>query len=74
MIYIFISILIIYILTIGLLIYGFDKIEIIKIKDLQPKTNFSIIVPFRNEENEFLNLLNSISGLNYPKNIFEIVM
>ncbi len=74
MIYIFISILIIYILTIGLLIYGFDKIEIIKIKDLQPKTNFSIIVPFRNEENEFLNLLNSISGLNYPKNIFEIVV
>ena len=74
MIYFFTVILIIYLLTISLLIYGFDKIEITTIKDLQPKTNFSIIVPFRNEKNDFLNLLNSISNLNYPKYLFEIVV
>ena len=56
------------------MIYGFDKIETISDDYLQPKTSFSIIVPFRNEENDFLELLNSISSLNYPKNLFEIVV
>jgi cellulose synthase/poly-beta-1,6-N-acetylglucosamine synthase-like glycosyltransferase len=72
MIYFFTVILFVYLLTISLLIYGFDKIEITATKDLEPKTNFSIIVPFRNEEKDFLNLLNSISELNYPKNLFDI--
>ena len=74
MIYFFIIILFVYISTISLLIYGFDKVEIITTKYNQPKTNFSIIVPFRNEEKDFLNLLNSISKLNYPKNLFEILV
>jgi glycosyltransferase involved in cell wall biosynthesis len=74
MIYIFIVILFVYISTISLLIYGFDKIKTITTKDLQPKTNFSIIVPFRNEEKDFLNLLNSVTNLNYPKNLFEIIV
>jgi cellulose synthase/poly-beta-1,6-N-acetylglucosamine synthase-like glycosyltransferase len=74
MIYVFIVILFVYISTISLLIYGFDKIEVNTTKDLKSKNNFSIIVPFRNEENDFLNLLNSISKLNYPKNLFEILV
>ncbi len=74
MIYVFIFILLIYVLTISLLIYGFDKIETASNNYSEPKTKFSIIVPFRNEENDFLNLLNSISNLNYPKNLFEIVV
>ncbi len=57
-----------------MLIYGFDKIETISDDYLQPKTSFSIIVPFRNEENDFLELLNSISSLNYPNILFEIVV
>lgn len=57
-----------------MLIYGFDKIETISDDYLQPMTSFSIIVPFRNEENDFLDLLNSISSLNYPNILFEIVV
>lgn len=62
-----------YILFIGLLIYGFNKIKLHKTNSLQPKTSFSIIVPFRNEERNILNLLDSISKLNYPKNLFELI-
>lgn len=34
---------------------------------------FSIIVPFRNEENNLLKLLNSFNQLKYPKDKFEII-
>ena len=61
-------------MTISLLIFGFDKIQTTTTKDFQPQTNFSIIVPFRNEEKDLLNLLNSISNLNYSNNLFEIVV
>ena len=74
MIYFFIFILIIYLSTIGLLIYGFDKVKFTSNNYLEPITKFSIIIPFRNEEKDFLNLLNSISNLNYPKNQFEILV
>jgi cellulose synthase/poly-beta-1,6-N-acetylglucosamine synthase-like glycosyltransferase len=68
-----ILILIDYILFIGLLIYGFNKIKTYKINTLKSKTSFSIIVPFRNESKNILDLLASISNLNYPKNLFEII-
>lgn len=74
MIYIFATILIVYVITIGLLIYGFDKIETTQNSNLFPKISFSIIVPFRNEETNFLNLLKSISELEYPKNWYEIIV
>ena len=72
MIYYFIVILIVYASSIWLLIFGFDKVETIQKQGLVPTTKFSVIVPFRNEESDFLNLLNSFSKLNYPKNLFEI--
>ncbi len=71
---IFILILFLYLVFIGLLIYGFDQVIPIQKIDLKPLTSFSIIVPFRNEEAVFLNLLQSISNLNYPKNLFEIIV
>ena len=74
MIYIFLIILIVYVLTISWLIYGFDNIKITTNDAIEPKTTFSIIVPFRNEENDFLSLLESISNLNYPRNLSEIVV
>ena len=74
MIYIFIFILIVYVSTIGLLIYGFDKIGTTQNNYISPKISFSIVVPFRNEENDFLNLLQSISELEYPKNLYEIIV
>jgi cellulose synthase/poly-beta-1,6-N-acetylglucosamine synthase-like glycosyltransferase len=71
---IFIIILVLYLIFIGLLIYGFDQVIPFQKINLKPKTTFSIVVPFRNEEAVFLNLLQSISKLNYPQNLFEIIV
>jgi glycosyltransferase involved in cell wall biosynthesis len=43
-------------------------------KDLKPKTSFTIIVPFRNEAENLPNLLNSFSNLNYPTDLFEVIL
>jgi cellulose synthase/poly-beta-1,6-N-acetylglucosamine synthase-like glycosyltransferase len=56
------------------LIFGFDKVKSFVRTDEKPKTTFSIIVPFRNEEKNLPKLLKSISNLNYPKELFEIIM
>lgn len=63
-----------YVIFISLLIYGFAKVKSVEKIDLQPKTTFSIIVPFRNEEKNFRTLLDSISQLNYPIDLFEIIV
>ena len=42
--------------------------------DFEPITFFSIIVPFRNEEHNLPNLLDSFSRLNYPRNLFEVIL
>ena len=39
-----------------------------------PKTSFSIVVPFRNEANNLPQLLNSIEKLNYPTELFELIL
>lgn len=67
-------ILAIYVVFILQLIFGFDKVKSFERTDEQPKTSFSIIVPFRNEEKNLPKLLKSISNLNYPKNLFEIIL
>lgn len=64
----------IYVVFILQLIFGFDKVKTFVRTDEKPKTTFSIIVPFRNEEKNLPKLLKSISNLNYPKELFEIIM
>ncbi|WP_426432315.1 glycosyltransferase [Winogradskyella sp. HB-48] len=71
---IFIIIVLLYLFLIGSLIYGFDRVEDFKLKDLKPKTKFSVIVPFRNEAANLPILLNSIFKLNYPKTLFEVIL
>lgn len=44
------------------------------IKEFTPKTSFSIVVPFRNEKENLPNLLHSISLLNYPKELVEVIL
>lgn len=68
------GIAILYMLTISLLIYGFTKINQFEYIGLAPKTSFSIIVPFRNEEENLPILLESISKLNYPTDLFEVIL
>ncbi|MBE0422906.1 MAG: glycosyltransferase [Lutibacter sp.] len=45
-----------------------------KNKNTVPKNRFSIIIPFRNEAHNLPNLLNSLSVLNYPSELFEILL
>ena len=67
-------ILIIYVVLIAQLILGFGKVKTFEKTNSSPKTSFSIIVPFRNEEKNLRKLLRSISDLNYPKELFELIM
>lgn len=68
------AILAIYVFSIGLLIYGFFKIKKYQKTDLKPQTSFTVIVPFRNEAENLPNLLKSFSNLNYPSNLFEVIL
>lgn len=65
---------IIYVLAIGWLIYGFTKINTFEFTGLSPKTSFTIIVPFRDEAENLPFLLESISKLNYPTDLFEVIL
>jgi len=67
-------ILSIYFVAILLLIYGFAKVENYDTIDLKPKTTFTIVVPFRNEAENLPLLLESISKINYPTNLFEVIL
>ena len=69
-------ILFIYVITIAQLIYGFDKIKTYELTDtsLPPATFFAIVIPFRNEMEHLPHLLESIKNLDYPKDLFEIIL
>ncbi|WP_245902689.1 glycosyltransferase family 2 protein [Flavobacterium aciduliphilum] len=67
-------ILAIYVVFIIQLIFGFDKVNSFERTNEKPKTTFSIIVPFRNEAKNLPKLLKSISSLNYPKELFELIL
>ena len=62
-----------YIVIIGSFVFGFDKVEGFTLKDIAAKTKFTVIIPFRNEAEHLPLLLKTISELNYPKNLFEIL-
>ncbi len=63
-----------YCILIGSFIIGFDNAEEFVEKDLTEKTKFSIIIPFRNEAENLSDLLQSLSNLDYPKHLFEIIL
>lgn len=64
----------IYVVFILQLISGFHKVKSFERTSEKPRTTFSIVVPFRNEEKNLGKLLQSISNLNYPAELFEIIM
>ncbi len=55
------------------LVYGFKKVALFSTEKIIPVTQFSIVIPFRNEVENLLNLLKSIEKLNYPSEMFEII-
>ena len=67
-------ILLVYATLIIQLIFGFNKVKSFEITDLTPQTAFTIVVPFRNEAKNLPTLLESISNLNYPHKMIEIIL
>lgn len=63
----------IYAIFIGWISYGFKKVKTFENDNQQPITKFSIVVPFRNENQNLPTLLHSFSQLDYLRNQFEIV-
>ena len=66
--------LLVYATTIGQLIVGFNRIKTYHPAEISPKTIFAIVVPFRNECQNLPALLDSIKHLNYPIDLFEIIL
>jgi len=69
-----IFITVIYTFLIGGFIVGFYQIKTFKILNSIPKNSFSIIIPFRDEVKNLPDLLESLSLLNYPNSLFEIIL
>jgi len=73
MVLISIIITIIYLFLIGSFVFGFDKVLVFRLKSIEAKTKFSVIVPFRNEAENLPDLLNSMASLEYPNYLYEII-
>jgi cellulose synthase/poly-beta-1,6-N-acetylglucosamine synthase-like glycosyltransferase len=71
---ILIVIVLVYVILILQLLFGFNKVNSYTVTDLSPKTAFTIVVPFRNEEKNLPKLLASLSQLKYPKYLIQFVM
>lgn len=66
--------MIVYAFFILLLAKGIKKIPYFTTEYQSPQTTFTVIVPFRNELLSMPNLLQSISELNYPTHLFEVIL
>ena len=67
-------VLLLYVVLILQLILGFRNVKSFKNTGVTPKTAFTIVVPFRDEAKNLGKLLHSISRLNYPISLIQIVM
>lgn len=74
MIILSIGITLAYLALIGGFVFGYDKIKDFVLHDHVSKTKFSVVIPFRNESKNLPQLLKSIETLNYPKNLFEVIL
>lgn len=63
-----------YCLSMMALAVGFKKQVIFHSEVSPPITTFSIVIPFRNESENLMGLLNSLRALNYPKELFEVLL
>lgn len=60
-----------YLILIHALVFGFKKVKEFTSTEINSNIQFSIIIPFRNEEQNLPKLLTSILALNYPEQQFE---
>ncbi|MGB5361891.1 MAG: glycosyltransferase [Aureibaculum sp.] len=63
-----------YLILIGSFIIGFDRIKQFNLNDIEPETSFTVIIPFKNEAKNLPGLLKSLLNLNYPDNLFEVIL
>jgi cellulose synthase/poly-beta-1,6-N-acetylglucosamine synthase-like glycosyltransferase len=63
-----------YLLLIGSFVLGFDAVEEFSLQDIAPKTKFTIVIPFRNEAEHLPRMLQSLSRLNYPLGLYEVIL
>lgn len=54
--------------------FGIKKVPYFSSQYKSPTTTFTIIIPFRNEAKLLPELLSTISQLNYPKDLFEVIL
>ncbi len=52
---------------------GFFRLNTFNAQKVKPKTTFTFIVPFRNESENLTALMQSISKLNYPEKLIEVL-
>lgn len=74
MIFITILISVAYIVLITSFIIGFNRVDSFNYNNTPPKNTFSILIPFRNEAHNLPDLVTSIYQLNYPSNLFEVLL
>jgi len=72
LIIVFLVLLIHYVIFLLEIYFGLSKLTN-KVSEKIPEEFVSIIVPFRNEENNILNTYSSLTSQNYPKEKFEII-
>ena len=68
------SIMLGYVLLIGALSYGARKTPPFTSPTSTPTQGFSVIIPFRNEETNLPQLLESLAQLAYPESLYEILL
>lgn len=64
----------VYALLMLYLLFGFNKIEDFSGENVRQKTNFSIIIPYRNEAENLSGLFASLQEIYYRPDKFEIIM
>ena len=73
MIYLGCILLVVYIIILMVLLFGYQKVKEIQIKNTDPTIHFSIVIPFRNEAENIPDLIKSIGKLKYPSSHFEVI-
>ncbi len=64
---------VLYFILILILIIGFNKIPLFKTENVSEKEKFTIIIPFRNEAENILELTKSLQNLLYNSAYFEVI-
>lgn len=71
---ILLMILVLYMGCVVLFIIGFSRLRSFQGQLTTPQSSFTIVVPFRNEKEQLPKLLKSLEQINYPREMFEVLL